>query len=92
MRHNGVLDMDTQEKTTMGSAITPTTESQSVINLFAVSLMCWRMKYSTLAFQTLQKSQSMKQPELLMMYIVLFPNAKLPDTEDDWEEEEEIYK
>jgi len=81
------------EKPTMEFATTRSVGSQSAVDLLAISLMCWHMKYSMLVSLTLQKNQLTKPLGLLMKHMVLFPNSSLPDMGDDWEEEdEEIYK
>ena len=85
--------MDTQDsptgKWTMESATTAREGSPSIVDALAVSCLCWRMRQSMLAYLTYQKNLLMKQENLLVKYMISFPN-NLPDNEDDdipWHEE-----
>jgi hypothetical protein len=67
-------------------------ESSSIVEQFAVSLMCWRMNLFMQDYQTYLKNLWKKQQTLLLKHMMSFPN-NLPDIGDNDEfDEDEIYK
>jgi hypothetical protein len=66
-------------------------ESSSIVEQLAVSLMCWRMNLSMLAYLTSMKKQLHQPLPSLQMYIISFPN-NLPDIDEDespWHDEQQ---
>jgi hypothetical protein len=62
--------------------------SSSIVEQFAVSLMCWRMNLFMQDYQTYLKNLWKQQQTLLLKHMMSFP-SNLPDIGDD---EDEIYK
>jgi len=77
------------EKWTTDSATTQSEGSPSIVDVLAVSCLCWRMRQSMLDYLIYQKNLLMQQENLLAAYMISFPH-NLPDNEDDeipWHDE-----
>lgn len=70
------------DKWTMESATTASAGSPSIVDALAVSCLCWRMKQSMLDYLTYQKKLLIQQENLLVKYMIYFPN-NLPDMDEE---------
>jgi len=75
----------------MDSASMPKKGLSSIVEEFAVCLMCWRMRLSMLEYLTYQKQQLMIQQSLLQKPIMILIN-EVPDEILIEDEEDEYYE
>jgi len=63
-------------------ATTQSEGSPSIVDALAVSCLCWHMRQSMLDYLTYQKKLLIQQENLLVKYMIYFPN-NLPDMDEE---------